>query len=196
VRVNQASPSDERAWAAIVRLQQGLDYVLGRVIDMAAAQSEFDQAFTDLSEGVNTLIADFRELNAKIQSLPPDGGTPAQLQAVKDLSAKVHAALPVEAPASPAPPVSSTPPTTDAPPTTPPAPTPASPPAVDRTEYTFDGDPTAVNMTEWPPLESRTADGKQLYWYAGDTAPGDAKGDGQGGLWHRYTPLIAAAPAL
>jgi len=35
VRVNQASPRDERVWEAIVRLEQGLDYVLGRIIDMS-----------------------------------------------------------------------------------------------------------------------------------------------------------------
>lgn len=127
VRVNQASPGDERVWEAIVRLEQGLDYVLGRIIDMTAQQSEFDQAFTDLSEGVNTLITDFRELNTQIQSLPPSGGTPAQLQAVKDLSAKVHAALPVEAPASPAPPASSPPPVSSVVDALPPA---SSPPLV------------------------------------------------------------------
>jgi predicted lipoprotein with Yx(FWY)xxD motif len=27
-------------------------------------------------------------------------------------------------------------------------------------------------------------DGKPLYYYAGDTAPGDVKGDGVGGTWH------------
>jgi len=125
VRVNQASPRDERAWEAIVLLEQGLDYILKRIIDMTATQSEFDQAFTNLSEGVQTLIADFRELNAKIQSLPSDGGTPAQLQEVKDLSAKVHAALPAEAPVSPPASVS---PVVDAPPPTPPTTPPTTPP--------------------------------------------------------------------
>jgi len=125
VRVNQASPRDERAWEAIVLLEQGLDYILKRIIDMTATQSEFDQAFTNLSEGVQTLIADFRELNAKIQSLPSDGGTPAQLQEVKDLSAKVHAALPVEAPVPTTSPVS---PVVDASPPTPPVAAPVTPP--------------------------------------------------------------------
>lgn len=27
-------------------------------------------------------------------------------------------------------------------------------------------------------------DGKPLYYYAADTAPGDVKGDGVGGTWH------------
>ena len=32
-----------------------------------------------------------------------------------------------------------------------------------------------------------TLDGKPLYRYAGDAAPGDAKGDGVGGNWHAVT---------
>ena len=31
-------------------------------------------------------------------------------------------------------------------------------------------------------------DGKPLYYYAGDTAPGDVKGDGVGGTWHVAKP--------
>ena len=137
VRVNQASPGDERVWEAIVRLEQGLDYILRRIIDMTATQSEFDQAFTDLSSAVGTLITDFTDLNTRIQSLPPSEPTPAQLQEIKDLSAKVHASLPAEAPVSPPPPVVSspttTPPVVSSPPTPPPVVSspPTPPPVVD-----------------------------------------------------------------
>jgi len=168
VRVNQASPGDERVWEAIVRLEQGLDYILRRIIDMTATQSEFDQAFTDLSSAVGTLITDFTDLNTRIQSLPPSEPTPAQLQEIKDLSAKVHASLPAEAPVSPPPPVVSSPttpppvvssptttppPVVSSPPTTPPpvvdAPPPTPPPVVDAPPPT---PPVAVPVT--PPADA------------------------------------------
>jgi len=94
----QASQGDERAWAAIIRLRQGLDYALGRIIDMTAQQTDFDQAFSDLSSAVGTLITDFGDLNTKIQNLPPSGPSPAQVQELKDLSGKVQAALPAGPP--------------------------------------------------------------------------------------------------
>ena len=40
--------------------------------------------------------------------------------------------------------------------------------------------------------------GQPLYYFAGDTQPGDAKGDGQGGTWHAVRQAAAgraAAPA-
>ena len=43
-----------------------------------------------------------------------------------------------------------------------------------------------------------TFDGHPLYTFAGDTAPGQAKGNGlnaAGGLWHEITPSGTAAPA-
>jgi predicted lipoprotein with Yx(FWY)xxD motif len=43
-----------------------------------------------------------------------------------------------------------------------------------------------------------TYDGHPLYTYAGDTAPGQAKGNGlnaSGGVWHEMTASGAAAPA-
>jgi predicted lipoprotein with Yx(FWY)xxD motif len=43
-----------------------------------------------------------------------------------------------------------------------------------------------------------TYDGHPLYTYVGDTAPGQAKGNGlnlSGGLWHEVTASGAAAPA-
>jgi predicted lipoprotein with Yx(FWY)xxD motif len=43
-----------------------------------------------------------------------------------------------------------------------------------------------------------TYDGHPLYTYAGDTAPGQAKGNGlnaSGGVWHEMTASGSAAPA-
>ena len=41
-----------------------------------------------------------------------------------------------------------------------------------------------------------TLDGHPLYRFAGDTAPGQTKGDGLGGVWHLAHPPTAPAPAL
>jgi len=35
-----------------------------------------------------------------------------------------------------------------------------------------------------------TWDDKPLYYYAGDTQPGQAKGDGSGGVWHAVRPSV------
>ena len=46
--------------------------------------------------------------------------------------------------------------------------------------------------------EQATYDGHPLYTYVGDTAPGQAKGNGlnlSGGVWHEMTASGAAAPA-
>ena len=165
--------------------QENLNYLLERERDMTAQQTDFDQAFSDLSSAVGTLITDFGDLNTKIQSLPPSGPSPAQVQELKDLSGKVQAALPA-APVAP----------------TVPSPSPVE--TVARTEYTFDGDPTTVDAATWPLAPDKTPEGKPLYYYAGDTAPGDARGDGQGGgIWHIYhapvtppTPAAVSAPTL
>ncbi len=93
-----------------------------------------------------------------------------------------------------------------------------------KTLYTFDKD--AANKSNcaggcaiaWPPfIATDTAkdggaftvigrddgrmqwarDGKPLYFFAGDLAPGDRQGDGQGGVWHavRATPARAGSGA-
>jgi len=67
--------------------------------------------------------------------------------------------------------------------------------AAGRALYTFDGDPATVDHAAWPQANERTVDGKLLFHYSGDTAPGDATGDGLGGVWHRYTGATTAAPS-
>jgi len=116
--------------SAWIIIQENVAFLLSRERDMTAQQSEFDQAFTDLSSAVGTLITDFTNLNTRIQSLPPSEPTPAQLQEIKDLSAKVHASLPAEAPVSPPASVS---PVVDAPPLTPPLTPPPTPPTTPPT---------------------------------------------------------------
>jgi predicted lipoprotein with Yx(FWY)xxD motif len=43
-----------------------------------------------------------------------------------------------------------------------------------------------------------TVNGKPLYYYVGDTKPGDRTGDGQGGVWHVVTgkPVARAQSAV
>ena len=90
-----------------------------------------------------------------------------------------------------------------------------------RTLYTFDKDaPGKSNCYDacaaaWPPFyategEAKRAgfgvivrddgtrqwmlDGKPIYYFAADVRPGDAKGDGQGGVWHAIRVGAKAAP--
>ncbi|MPZ43874.1 MAG: hypothetical protein GEV05_10795 [Betaproteobacteria bacterium] len=83
--------------------------------------------------------------------------------------------------------------------------------ATERTLYTFTQDaPNKINCNAacaaaWPPFLTKEGErkragfeaivrddgtrqwalhGKPLYYFAADTQPGDAKGDGQGGVWH------------
>lgn len=90
---------------------------------------------------------------------------------------------------------------------------------VGKTLYTFDKDAAGESRcfdgcaTAWPPFMAAEGakakdqltlvarkgggmqwafDGKPLYYFAGDAKPGDASGDGSGGVWHTVRP---AAPA-
>lgn len=83
--------------------------------------------------------------------------------------------------------------------------------AAGRTLYTFDKDTAGKSncsggcAAAWPPFivkageravpgfgivtrddgaQQWAGDGKPLYYFAADVAPGDTKGDGQGGVWH------------
>jgi len=77
---------------------------------------------------------------------------------------------------------------------TPSTPTTPATSAPARTLYTFDGDASTVDHAEWPTAAFVTADGKALYYFKDDVAPGDAKGDAVGGVWHRYTGATNPAP--
>ncbi len=79
------------------------------------------------------------------------------------------------------------------------APPPAPVPAQAQSVYTVDAG-NVVDTTQWTATGEETTDTppKPLYTYAGDTAPGDKKGDGLGGVWHLYTgatqPVAPPAP--
>jgi hypothetical protein len=81
-------------------------------------------------------------------------------------------------------------------PPAPPAPDPT--PAVATSLYTFSGDPTTIDATVWPlaAVETDAVPPVPLYTYSGDTAPGEANGNGlDGGAWALYTgttqPVVA-----
>lgn len=70
------------------------------------------------------------------------------------------------------------------------------PPApAQRSVYTTDGDPSAVDATSWPGTGLQTTESppRPVFFYAGDTSPGDKNGDGVGGVWHLYTGQTAPA---
>lgn len=94
--------------------------------------------------------------------------------------------------------------------------------AAGRTVYTFDKDAANKSncsggcLAAWPAFTAKaeatakgefgiieangarqwTVNGKPLYYFAGDTKPGDRNGDGQGGTWHIVGGKAeAAAPA-
>lgn len=90
-----------------------------------------------------------------------------------------------------------------------------------RTVYTYDADTPGSGtsacaggcLSQWPPVEGSThengvtgkvgtirasdggtqltLDGRPLYYYAGDAAPGDTSGQGVGGTWWAVTPAGA-----
>ena len=83
-------------------------------------------------------------------------------------------------------------------------PAPPAPPAPDPTPivatslYTFSGDPTTIDATVWrlAAVETDAVPPVPLYTYSGDTAPGEANGNGlDGGAWALYTgttqPVVA-----
>jgi predicted lipoprotein with Yx(FWY)xxD motif len=95
--------------------------------------------------------------------------------------------------------------------------------AAGRTLYTFDKDQANKSncqgpcLANWPPfvaaaptpggakpasaigqfehdgLQHWTYNGSPLYYFAGDSKPGDRNGDGKGGVWHVVKPGAASA---
>jgi hypothetical protein len=75
-------------------------------------------------------------------------------------------------------------------------PTPPPFPVIARSVYTFDGDPGAVDTTQWILTAEETTDvpPRALYDYALDVNPGDKLGDGVGGVWHLYSGAVQPVP--
>lgn len=108
---------------------------------------------------------------------PTDGGTPAPTDpTTPDPAAPADPGTPAPDPAAPD---SGT----------------AAPSSDQRSLYVFDGDPSTVDQSVWPlaPVETTDDPPKALYFYAGDTAAGQANGDGLNGQWHLFNGLTQAA---
>ena len=59
-------------------------------------------------------------------------------------------------------------------------------PVADATASGADGDIGTITRTDGSP--QTTYNGKPLYMFSGDAAPGDTNGDGLGGVWHVAKP--------
>lgn len=52
--------------------------------------------------------------------------------------------------------------------------------------------PSQASRFERDGAQQWTWNGRPLYYFAGDTKPGDRTGDGKGGMWHVVTPEASA----
>ena len=139
--------------------------------DMTALTDALTGALTGLAEAVDATAG---RVAAHVADTDSDAAeVAAAVDKIKAATDKLTQIVPTPAPASP--PV-------------------AAPAAPERTEYVVDPG-VAVDAAEWPVSGSTASDGRALYFYAGDTAPGDAKGDGLGGVWHVYHDPAAAPVA-
>lgn len=172
-------------------IRQSLHDLHRKVDHLMADITALTNAVNALDTDEQAAAADLQALTADIASLQVGQVTQAQIDALTNhatavataLSAATAANQPVAPPApSPAPGPSPTPG---------PAPIPAT-----RSVYTVDAG-TPVDTTQWTTTNEQTTDTppKALYNYTGDTAPGDHKGDGLGGVWHLYTGPVTSPPA-
>ena len=86
-------------------------------------------------------------------------------------------------------------------PATPPTPDPTTEPAAaaepTKAVYTFSGDPSQIDPGAWPASGFETAEAtpRLLYYFSGDTQPGQSNGNGlTGGAWQLYTAPVQAVP--
>lgn len=150
-----------------------LEEFLSDITDIKAQIDAYEQSVAGVFAAIDTALANFgtkvTALEAQIAAGAPPSAT--EVQGLKDDIAAAQALVAPEQAKVQA-----------ADPGAPPAP-------AKQSVYTFDGDPTTVDTTLWVITQEETTDvpPKRLYTYTGDTAPGDAKGDGIGGVWHHYT---------
>jgi len=157
-----------------------------RLDSIMTSQENLNTDVTALTDGIAAIEAEVAALKSQPAAAQLDlSGLDAVVKRVRGDVPAAPAQSP--APAEPTPPAPAAP----AAPASPAAPaTPAQPAAPHKTLYTFDGDLSTVDHTEWP-AAGTSADGKALYTFAGDTAPGDVKGSS--GPWHQYAAPSASA---
>jgi hypothetical protein len=167
-RPRQPTVANQPRRTPLDRIHHTLDHILATLKEIAVKQAEYDAMIAPFLEVAKRIVD--REAN---EAAEPALDTSAFTKAVADLDAVDAAqAARLAPPADPTPAAPAETPTPDAP----------------RSEYTFDGDPSTVDAAEWTPAGT-APDGRALYHFAGDTAPGDAKG--VAGPWHLYTPPAA-----
>lgn len=169
------------------RIVQSLHSLHRKVDTLMADISALTNAVNALDTDEQAAAADLQALTNTIAGLQAGQVTQAQIDELTTHATAVATALssataankPAPAPAPPGPD-----------PTPGPAPSPAA-----RSVYTVDAGAT-VDTRAWTATTEQTADvpPKPLYNFAGDTAPGDRKGDGLGGVWHLYTGQVQPVP--
>lgn len=170
---------NERINDTIMATQADIDAL---ATELGTVSTDIQQVSTDLSTSTQTIQAEIDKLaaaNPTVDVTALKAAADALDPAVKTLdqaAVAVGSLAPTPAPA----------------PT--PTPTPAGP---TKSVYTFSGDPTTIDATVWSAsgFETTETPPRLLYYFSGDTAPGDTNGNGQdGGAWVVYTgPTQAAA---
>lgn len=176
-----------------------LDLMEAILLDISQLQTDIQT----LTDAVGTAATELQDLAMKVHSLVnqgPSNVTQADLDALdtgvasatKSLADAVSSAV-TTAGEGPTPPPSPSPEPGPTPAPTP-GPEPVPPPTPGPVEsglslYTYDGQPGSENPAEWPPTDLVTTDTppRPLFTFSGDTAPGQANGDGLNGQWHVYT---------
>lgn len=168
-----------------------------RIGQMAeATQADIDALTTQVNQVASDLQGAQSNLQNEIDQLAASGVDVSGLQAaLAPLDAQVSAlnsiqpSGPTPAPTPPAPTPTPTPEPT-------PAPTPPAPTGPTQSVYTFTGDPTTIDATQWTPsgFQTATTPPSPLYYYSGDANPGDTNGNGQdNGAWQVYAGDVAPA---
>lgn len=211
---------DPRVIEEFRRVDKRIREINERIEEMAASEDALnvalDQVATDLSAGIEAVQAELSQLAAANPGIDVAGAL-AKVQAL-DTTAKSLSTL-APTPDAPAPatgtvegtvstPAGTTPIDTSVTPDPSPAPAPADPapaepveaaaPQPSKTVYTFAGDPSQVDPGAWPAsgFETTEPTPQLLYYFSGDTAPGQANGNGlSGGQWVAYTGAVQAVAA-
>ncbi len=167
------------------RILQSLHSLHRKVDTLMADISALTNAVNALDTDEQAAAVDLQALTNTIAGLQVGQVTQAQIDELTTHATAVATALsqataankPSPAPGPPAPPV------------------PPAPPASAKSVYWVDAG-MAVDTAQWPATTGQTTDvpPKPLYNFAGDTAPGDKKGDGLGGVWHLYTGQVQPVP--
>lgn len=173
--------------------QSDIDQITGQVQAVeqhvtdaqTALQSELDALQAQIDAGTAAAALDLSGLQAAVSQLDPAVTALGALKPDQAAAPQQPAPEPAPAPEQPSQPA--------------PAPAQPAPSEPDKTVYTFSGDPSQIDPAAWPAsgFATDSADGsasQPLYYFSGDTAAGQANGNGlSGGAWQAYTGPVKAA---